>query len=427
MGRAMGGNYLLAGYLQPASLATLGWVVAMVALARGRYGWCGAVLAVSGVLHVNYLVHGIGLFTLAALAARARWRDVAWLLVPQLVVLAPALPDLVAAAGPSEAAVRILVDFHAPGHYRGSRLTSWIPPLAGWQLAGFAAWPLVAARREARILWWFSVVAFAVSVGTALLVRLPALEAFTQVRWSRIAPFGQLACQVLVVAALVQQAAQVSVSSGEPGASAMAASPARRAWVVGAISVALLLNGRSLHTPWLATAIAIAGVAAVFAVPPRLARHIGAALSVIALAIALWASPRGAGMTTVPDGSDGERALERWVRDHTPTDALFAAPPDLMRFRLLARRAVIADTKSPPLQPALLVPWYRRLCAMVDRSDVPTHEAVEQLWYQLAPEQLLRIARAFGADYLVIATAMHLPGAPVYANAEFAVYRVSPP
>src|SRR5213078_1756925 len=207
MGRAMGGNYLLAGYLQPLSLATLGWIAAMAALVRGRYRGCGAALALSGLLHVNYLVLGIGLFTLAALARRAGRRELAWLLVPQLVVLAVFLPDLVAAAGPSEQAVRILVDFHAPGHYRAGRLISWIPPLAGWQLAGLAALPLVDdARREARALWWFSLAAFAVSVATALLVRLPALEPLTQVRWSRIAPFGQLACQVLVVAALVRQA-----------------------------------------------------------------------------------------------------------------------------------------------------------------------------------------------------------------------------
>jgi hypothetical protein len=164
-------------------------------------------------------------------------------------------------------------------------------------------------------------------------------------------------------------------------------------------------------------------VTAVLASPPGLARHAGTGLAAVALAVALWASPRGAGMTTVPEGSAGELALERWARTSTPTDALFAAPPDLARFRLLARRAVIADTKSPPLQPALLVSWYRRLSAMVERTDVPTHEAVEQLWHRLAPDQLLRVARVFGADYIIVTPSTQLRGEPVYANAEFAVYR----
>ena len=82
MGRAMGGSYLLAGYLQPSSPATLGWIAAMAALIRGRYLACGVWLAVAGALHVNFLVLGIGLFTLAALAGRVRrgagWRSLRW-------------------------------------------------------------------------------------------------------------------------------------------------------------------------------------------------------------------------------------------------------------------------------------------------------------------------------------------------------------
>ncbi|HEY0483457.1 MAG TPA: DUF6798 domain-containing protein [Kofleriaceae bacterium] len=415
MGRAMGGSYLLAGYLQPSSLATLGWIWAMAELARARYLACGIVLAVAGALHVNFLVLGIGLFTLGALARRdARPVELVQLLAPQLVVLAFYLPDLLGAARPSDEAVQILVRFHAPGHYDGRRLMSWIPPLVGWQLAALAALPLIGgAARAVRALWRFSLMSFAVAVATAVIVRIPALLSLTQVRWSRIAPFGQLACQVLVVAALIHQA-------GAP-----ARSIARRAWLAAAIALALVLNARALHTPWPATVIAIAGAAAVLALPSRLARHAATGLAVIALGVALWASPRGAGLTTEPVGSTGELALARWVRASTPTDALFVAPPDLMRFRLHARRAVIADTKSPPLRPDYLVQWYRRLCAMVDRPDVATHEDVEQLYHQLAPEQLERIARTFGADYIVVAAAMRMPGTPVYANPDFAVYRVA--
>jgi hypothetical protein len=387
----------------------------MALLVRRRYLGCGVVLAIAGALHINFLVLGIGLFTLAALIRRdVSLRDLAGLLAPQLVVLAWFLPDLLTSAGPGALGVRILVEFCAPGHHLGRRIVSGIPELAGWQLAGFAALPLIDdAIREARALWRFSLVAFAVSVAAAFIVCIPAFEGLTQVFWWRIAPFGQLACQVLVVAALVRQAC------------APVRSIARRAWAASAIAGALVLDGKFLHTPRFATLFAIAGVAVVFAVPSRFARHAGSALAVFALAAALWASPRGTGMTTTWDGTAGELALERWARDATQIDALFLAPPELMRFRLQARRAVIADTKSPPLQPALLVAWYRRLCAMVEQPDVATHEALEQLYYQLAPEQLERVGRRFGADYIVITTAMHMPGTPVYANAEFAVYRTA--
>jgi hypothetical protein len=295
-------------------------------------------------------------------------------------------------------------------------LISWVPGLLGWQLAGFAALPpAVEQSREVRALWRFSLVSCAVAVGAAFVVHLPALQWLTQAFWSRVAPFGQLGCQVLIAAALVRQGA------------APAPSTARRAWQAGAIGVALLLSGKSLHTAPLVTGLAIAAVAAVFAVPPRLAGRACAALAAIALAAALWASPRGAGMTAVPAADPDQLALYRWIREATPLDALFVAPPSLSLFRLMARRAIIADTKSPPLQPALMVRWYRRLCAMVEQGDVATHEEVERLWDRLTPDQLERVARAFHAEYIVVWATTQLPGAPLYINGRFAVYAAVPP
>ena len=441
MGRALGGSYLLAGYFQPSSLATLGWIAAIAALIRGRYRTCGLALAAAGAVHVNYLLLGIGLFTLGAVAGRrARLRDLAWLLAPQLAVLAWFVPALLASGRSSDHALWVLVHFHAPGHYLGRRQISWLPGLLGWQLAAFAALPpAIAFRRAAsaardagaaspaarepgagsvvsavRALWWFSLVSCAVAVAAAFVVHVPAFESLTRMFWPRIAPFGQLACQVLVAAALVRQA------------SAPVRSIARRAWIIAAFAIALVLDARLLHTAPLAAGLEIAAVAAVFAVPLRFAGRACAALAACAVGAALWVSPRGAGMTTVPAAGPSELALERWVRAATPIDALFVAPPSLSLFRLIARRAIIADTKSPPLQPDLMEAWYRRLCAMVERGDVASHEEIERLWWQLAPDQLVRVARAFHADYIVVAATGHLPGAPVYANAEYAVYAVPP-
>ena len=412
MGRAMGGSYLLAGYLQPSAPATLGWIVAMAALVRGRYLLCGVVLAAAGALHINFLVLGIGLFTLGALARRdVGRRALVELLAPQLIVLAVFAPGLVAAATPSDEALTVLTRFHAPGHYLGSRVIVWSPALVAWQLAALAALAMLdGAVREVRALWRLSLVSCAIAVGAGLIICIPAFERLTQLFCSRVAPFGQLGCEILVAAALVAPSASRS--------------PARRAWLGAAVAAALVLDGHFMKLSLLETAAAVAVVAAALAVPARLVRHTGAALAVVALAVALWASPRGAGLTTVPAGTDGELALASWAQRSTPTDALFFTPPRLARLRLLARRSIVGDTKSPPLRPDALVAWYHRLCAIVARSDAPTHEAIEQAWYTLPLTELERIARTFGADYVVVDSAAQISGAPVYRNAEFAVYRV---
>ncbi len=97
----------------------------------------------------------------------------------------------------------------------------------------------------------------------------------------------------------------------------------------------------------------------------------------------------------------------------------------MARFRLVARRAVVVDTKSPPLRPDLLVAWYQRLCAVVQVDSAKTHEWIEQHWETLPPDQLFAIARSFGADYIVVAATTKLPAPAAFANEDYAAYPVT--
>lgn len=416
MGISMGGSYLLAGYLQPSSLATLGWIVGMAALVRDRYLVCGLAVAAAGALHANYLVLGVGLFGLAAFARRdLSLRDHAMVIVPQLVVLAVFAPSLAQATGPTDEAVWILTHFHAPVHYAGIRLVGWIPDVVAWQLGAFAALQLLPGDKAARVLWRFSLVAFGVITVSAFVIRFSPFESLTQVRWSRIAPFGQLACLTLIVCALVQQAARPRELS-------------LRTRVLVGLGIAAPLIETGLHVTklisWPALGIAAALAGLVLVPRPRIARTAIVALAALALVQALWASPRGRGLTTTPLASTEELELARWAQDHTAVDALFLIPPSEYRFRLLARRAIVIDTKSPPLRPDLLVAWYHRLCASVLLRDAPTFEATEARYQELTAPELERVAHTFDADYVVVTAPTKLPTPPAFENAGFRVYRV---
>jgi len=365
MGLSMGGSYILGNYFQPSSLATVGWMFAIAALVRRRWLACGIAAALAGAFHANFLVLGIGLFPLAAIAIqRVSLRDVALLLAPQLVLLAFFLPQLIGAAGPSHEAVNLLIKFHAPIHYDPHRQVWAIPELLAWELAAFAALGSINdSAREARALWRFSLVAFAIVAGAALIANSTPWHAL-----------------VLAICALLMTCRQ---------------------WHFGVPTMVLL-------------------VACVL-----LARYFRSGVAVIAIVVALWFSQRGAGVHIEPFGSPTELALETWAREHTATDALFVIPPELGRFRLLSQRAVIVDTKSPPLRPDLLVAWYHRLCALVLVEDAPTFQSIEQRYAQLAPDQLAQVALSFNADYIVVSTFAPQPTGPsVFANTDFAVYRV---
>jgi hypothetical protein len=415
-GISMGGSYLFAGYLQPSSLAMLGWFVALAAFVRARYLTCGLAAACAGVVHANFLVLGVGLFTLAALARRdVSWRDHAKLLAPQLVVLACFGPMLAESAGPSERAITILAELHAPVHYAPHRLLWWLTGVLCWQLAGRGAMFVLADNQAARVLWRFSLVAAALCCTTALLVQLEPLRFLVQLFVPRVAPFAQLACIILVAAALVRQALQPQPLSRT-----------QRAMLVIGIVVALLVYGWQVRgmIAWPALVTACALTTAIV-VAPQIAHRVAIAFAALALAFAIIAVPHGRGPTTKPYGTVANHELYEWARTKTPVDALFVIPPGNGHFRLLARRAVVVDAKSPPLRPDLLEQWYARLCAALLVEPGLSARELAARYGKLTPDQLREVARTFDADYIVADRNLTFGAYPIFRNAKYAVYRVS--
>ncbi len=414
-GISMGGSYLLVGYLQPSSVATLGWLIAMAAFARSRFVTCGMAAAFAGLLHANFLVLGVGLFGLAAFARRdLALRDYVRLLGPQLAVLLLFAPTLAAASGPSDRAVWILINFHAPVHYSPARMVNWIAQLASWQVGAFVAMRLTGPNRPVEIMWRFSLIACAIVVLSALVIRYTPLESLTQMRWSRIAPFGILACQAIIASALVRHAVEPRPLS---------------TWKRAVIAVVLLVPVAAtlhhLHKLMSVHAVLVgAGLAvAVLVSRPQIAQVAAHTLAIAVVVYALWRSPCGEGLTTTAAGDPDELAMMTWVRSTTPLDALFLAPPDLQRFRLLARRAVVVDTKSPPLRPDLLVAWYERMCSIARLPNARSFRDVEERYGKLAEADLVQIAHAFRADYIIARPAVRFSYPPVFRNTTFAVYR----
>jgi hypothetical protein len=96
-----------------------------------------------------------------------------------------------------------------------------------------------------------------------------------------------------------------------------------------------------------------------------------------------------------------EAALFSWVRENTPRDAIFITPPSMERFRLDAQRAIIVDWKSPPLAPAELVEWYRRLCHVSGNPEVSSLNAAEAGYRRMDAQRLEALSREYGAPYAV--------------------------
>jgi hypothetical protein len=421
-------SYLFSGYLQPSSLATLGWLAAMIAYARDRPLVCGLSLAVAGVWHVNFLVLGVGLFgTLELVESRGRVRvaRLAQLLVPSLVVLAVFLPSLIASSRASEPdlALWVLQRFHAPAHYNPKQIRHYVPSLVCWVAVAWGLRGLATGDAAVRALR-FALVGTALCVAAVVIASIPPLAGTTRLYVWRIGPFAQLASQALVLVGAVRAITEPPPRGTFDRWSLLAVIAG------GATLVAITFHQVGGDYPR-ALALACGGVVLAFAISHRVVLvrvWAGAVLAVVVMCAVVAGKlhmlvdpPLFATTCYGP-----ECGLETWAQT-TPVDAVFLVPPYMNGFRLGARRAVVADTKSPPLYPDELVAWYRRLCAVVGVSEAPSTAEIEARWDTLRGDQLLAIARRFAVDYLVLdktRTAARVDAPVAYEDAGRIVYRV---
>ena len=141
--RSVGDSYLFSGGLQPSVLASAAWIGAILYYFRGRYLVSGCILALGGLFHANFLVLGIGLFTLAHifLGKERCFNRLVAQVGPSFIVLLFSLPMLLAATGGEDVqlARKIFLEIRAPHHYLPLTYLTDFWYLGGWTICGLAA------------------------------------------------------------------------------------------------------------------------------------------------------------------------------------------------------------------------------------------------------------------------------------------------
>lgn len=390
-GRSIAGSYVWSGYLQPSLLGAAGWIVALAFYVQGRPLATGIALAAGGIFHVNFLILGIGAFGLAELvvAREQRIKRLALLLAPQLVAVAVLLPEILANASSSdpERALWVLVQFHAPLHYKPSWIARTLPEMLRWIALAAVVVPVASAYADRaavrRLLGWSVIVAAIVTLGT-LVMMVPGFLSLTRVYVWRLAPFAILAARVVIAIAIAATVEDPRAWLAQPWWRRIAAL-GLLAWIIttGELveNLVLVAIPLALVVPWRAQLFALAATAT--------------------LVVPLWGARDKILHPVVDVERDATDALCAWART-TPIDATFLTPPDLSRFRFVAQRAIYADFKSPPLDPDGLIEWHERLVRMTGASATDKIPAHRKGWVDATGDQLLGRAKALGLDYLVL-------------------------
>jgi len=389
-------------------------------------------LAIGGLFHVNFLLLGIGAFGLAELLADGdrRWTRLALLVAPQLVALAILAPEILAHATGTDPdqSLWVLVQFHAPLHYKPSWIARTLPSLLRWVALAVAVVPITSrfGERSAvrRLLCWTTLTCVICTFGT-LLFMVHGLLPLTRLYIWRLAPFAVVGAQVVFGLAVCAVVTDRATSKILP---------------VWRLAVAILLIlWIAATTPFNSPAdadwvlwIVVATAGAALLVPVRWRTTLFTAAAVGTLAAPLWYRRDAVLHPKVQIASEGPDtdALYAWALANTSVDAQFLVPPDLMRFRLVARRAIYVDFKSPPLDPDGLVEWHSRLRQLTGANataKLPTHR---ENWANSTGNALFERAKVLEIDFMVLDRSPEhdrISRTPIYRNEAFAVFAISDP
>ncbi len=111
------------------------------------------------------------------------------------------------------------------------------------------------------------------------------------------------------------------------------------------------------------------------------------------------------------------REVQDWIRDNTPKDAIFVTPPQEAGFRVFSERSTVGEWKDGTQQyfdEEFATEWGRRMEALGPDG-----------FMQLSDDQLMQVARRFGASYIVTNPRRRHPAfQQVYAGRYYGVYAV---
>lgn len=156
--------------------------------------------------------------------------------------------------------------------------------------------------------------------------------------------------------------------------------------------------------------------------------------AVLAVAGALWLVKGPPALQTSDEycSEPGLGAVEAWVRDNTPTDAVFAIPPSVSSFRFRAQRAVFVNFKAFPYDDAEMYTWFSRIIAQApvplpERGGAGLLAKLDEAYERMPDQAIEELADRYGIDYFLRQTPLSgMQFRRVYTSGPWSVYAYLP-
>jgi len=127
------------------------------------------------------------------------------------------------------------------------------------------------------------------------------------------------------------------------------------------------------------------------------------------------------------------RDVAHFALANTPRSAKFLTPPYKKGFRIWAKRPIVGDWKDGTLSffsSSLSSYWLGLMNRftggrIADLARNPSVRTLKSLYLKLPPQEIVKIARDYGASYIVTSAKRELPGyRPIFENRYFKLFRL---
>lgn len=456
--RSVAVTYLFSPSLQPSTVAMLFLIAAIAAFLRDRLWSSGALLAISGLFHSNFLILGFLFFGLANLLLTFSEFDLrqlvrrgfAQFLLPMTVLLidVPHILHIVGVDLPQAdraLANDVLVNIAGPHHYKPTTFLFRFVPFFGLTLLSVALFPFGQAAgatwRRFRCVYFSSIVLIVLAT---LLTTVVFVGFVASLFVWRLAPYAELMAHMTVGIAVLR-----ILTGGDDEAPLY---PPWRMMLAGLGSVLALGSDLIFAHPqtYPKVLLLFGGGGVVAAVwfartwperPPRVLqafarfvrcmtrRYAVPALALVTVSTtALVVKPGNYALicpSCVSLAELAEQEIYAWART-TPPSSQFLIPPGLSAFRLFGERAVVADWKGRPLRPDELLEWYRRMTEISGADHMGRTTLLEEGYGMMTADRLHAVSKKYGVDYVVARRGTPLADLPVglaFENTDFVIFR----
>lgn len=379
---------------QPSSLPTLGFFIAMLLFMRKKYIGAGVCLGVFNLFHANFAILTIPFFGIAhlCLGKQELFKRLIQQFVPQIILFIPLLPvvlntvDLNTTAAMQKEALDILFNRFA-FHYDFDYFSQSIPGFGGVLLLAISMYLYLYSDNKDNIkfqqfsaLFVALLAIFLFAFYEALLFKSQFINRFFL--W-RFCPFLEVFMYILISCASIKigvvtfkEKIKGNIRIGEKGF---------------CLSVALIVS-----------TIASIGVVNYY---------------------------KACKFYVNNDACHSDTAnFFRFIREETPTDAIFLVSPDFLTFRLFAERSIVASSVEVPLTPSQTIEWLKRIQNMTGRQVILTWKGLEQLYNMQSYENLEQLKKLYKIDYIVFSKngekgdGFHSLSNPVYEDDFFLIF-----